>query len=220
MTEQFETKDRFTGLLSRKGFEKRLKMELGRAGFEDQQVSLIFLDIDFFKKVNDLHGHEIGDKVILAVRDIVVENMAEECFVGRYGGEEYAILLPNREREDAFLLAERIRAEAECRVKGVMPDSATVTVSGGVSAFPADAADDTELVRMTDQALYRAKSTGRNKICIAQVEKMVVKTAHFPVTQLSRLSLLAKERSIGEATLLREALDDLLTKYKVSEVES
>ena len=117
-------------------------------------------------------------------------------------------------------MAEQIRAQAEERLKEVVPGSETVTISGGVSAFPADAVDDTELIRMTDQALYRAKTTGRNKICIAQIEKMVVKTAHYPVTQLSRLSSLAKERSIGEATLLREALDDLLTKYKVSEVES
>jgi diguanylate cyclase (GGDEF)-like protein len=212
--------DPFTSLLSRKGFEKRLAAEMKSAALSGRVLSLIFLDIDFFSRVNDLYGHATGDAVILAVRDVIRAHVPAGEHVGRFGGEEYAIVLPGREREEAFLLAEGIRAEVAEKVCSVIPDNAVLTISGGVSAFPSDALDDAEVVRMTDQALYRAKSTGRNKVCIAQAEKMVVKTAHYPVTQLARLSQLAKERDVGEATLLREGLDDLLIKYKVSDIES
>ena len=212
--------DPFTALLSRRGFEECLAAEIKSAASSDQVLSLVFLDIDFFSRVNDLYGHATGDEVILAVRDVIRAHAPAGEHVGRFGGEEYALVLPGREREEAFLLAERIRAEVEAKVCSVIPDNAVLTISGGVSAYPSDALDDAEVVRMTDQALYRAKSTGRNKICIAQTEKMVVKTAHYPVTQLARLSQLAKELNVGEATLLREGLDDLLIKYKVSAVES
>jgi len=212
--------DPFTSLLNRREFEKRLFSAITSATQHDQVLSLMFLDIDFFSRVNELHGHQTGDEVILAVRDVIRGKVSDRIQVGRFGGEEFAILLPGTEREAAFLLAESIRAEVETSTARVVPDGGTVTISGGVSAFPADAVDETELVRMTDQALYRAKSTGRNKICIAQSDKMAVKTAHFPVTQLTRLNLLARELDVSEATLLREALDDLLIKYKVSDIES
>jgi predicted signal transduction protein with EAL and GGDEF domain len=96
----------------------------------------------------------------------------------------------------------------------------TVTISGGIAAFPLDGRTDNEMVRKADQALYRAKATGRNKICLAQEERMVTKTTHYPQTQLERLAQLAQKEGLGEAVLLREALDDLLLKYGVSAVES
>lgn len=213
--------DSLTNLLTRFEFSKRLIAELQAAALSDKVLSLIFLDIDMFKSVNDTRGHSAGDAVIKAVAAILESHVPQGASAARYGGEEFAALLPGKEREEAFLLAERIRAKVEETTVEVDTDPAiSVNVSGGVAAFPADAVDDSELIRMADQALYRAKSTGRNKICMAQSEKMVVKTAHYPVTQLKRLNLLAKERDVSEATLLREALDDVLIKYKVSEVES
>ena len=90
----------------------------------------------------------------------------------------------------------------------------------GVAEYPTDGSSDREIFRKVDQALYRAKKTGRNKVCIAQEEKMATRTAHFTVTKLERLSRLAREENLGEAALLREALDDLLTKYRVADIES
>lgn len=214
------TQDALTSLLTRFEFSKRLIAEVQAASLSDKVVSLVFLDIDFFKNVNDSYGHSAGDDVIKAVADAIESVASTEGTAARYGGEEFALLMPGREREEAFLLAESIRALISSKPIPAQGTDIDVTVSGGVAAFPSDAGDDAELIRMADQALYRAKSTGRNKICISQPEKMVVKTAHYPVTQLKRLSLLAKERDVSEATLLREALDDVLIKYKVSEVES
>jgi predicted signal transduction protein with EAL and GGDEF domain len=127
------------------------------------------------------------------------------------------------EKEQAFLLVERIRASMDCPSGEIVEPGHTavrVTVSGGVAAFPADGRSPSEIVRKADHALYRAKSTGRNKVCIAQEERMATKTTHFTVTQLERLATLSKEEGVGEAVLLREALDDLLFKYRVSDVES
>ena len=95
-----------------------------------------------------------------------------------------------------------------------------ITISGGVAAYPTDGTEAVEVMRKADQALYRAKTSGRNKICIAQEERMATKTAHYTLTQLERLSALSREQAIGEAALLREALDDLLVKYKVFDVQS
>ena len=92
--------------------------------------------------------------------------------------------------------------------------NAQLTISGGIAAFPIDAQDENELLRKADQALYKAKGSGRNKIVLAYEEKMSPKTSHYTLTQLERLSELAKEQGVGEAVLLREALDNLLIKYK------
>jgi len=122
------------------------------------------------------------------------------------------------EKEEAFLLLEQARAafgpehvfEANGReVK--LP----VTFSVGIASFPDDGANATELVRKAGDAVYRAKETGRNKVCLAREERMVTKTSHYTQGQLDRLSKLAGREGLGEAILLREALDDLLRKYSL-----
>ena len=95
-----------------------------------------------------------------------------------------------------------------------------ITISAGVAAFSVDGRSMSELLRKADQALYRAKVGGRNKARLAYEEKMVPKTSHFPQTQLERLTKLASEHGVGESELLREALDDLLVKYGVNDIES
>ena len=123
------------------------------------------------------------------------------------------------EREQAFLLLEGIRSEVGNR-QSFGEIKTQITITAGIAAYPIDGNSENEILRKADQALYRAKKTGRNKVCIAQEEKMLTKTTHFTVTQLERLSRLAREENIGEAALLREALDDLLTKYRVADIES
>jgi predicted signal transduction protein with EAL and GGDEF domain len=137
--------------------------------------------------------------------------------LSRYGGDEFACVFENTEREQAFLVMERVRAAVEALdqfTNGEMKINTKVTITGGVAAYPIDGSDENELFCKADGALYRAKMTGRNKFVLAVDERMVPKTAHFTQTQLERLTELAQEQGVSEAVLLREALDDLLVKYK------
>ena len=209
--------DVLTGLLNRKGFDEKLKAAVLHAQQTDHPLSLAFIDIDRFKRLNDDMGHEAGDVIIKAIGDAIQRVAGEQAFVGRYGGEEYTVIFPDTEREQAFLLVERARSEIaqmKSLTDGKNSIDAQLTISGGIAAFPIDAQDENELLRKADQALYKAKVTGRNKIVLAYEEKMAPKTSHYTLTQLERLSELAKEQGVGEAVLLREALDDLLIKYK------
>jgi diguanylate cyclase (GGDEF)-like protein len=213
-----EGRDRLTGLLTRRDFEDHLQVRLQEAGIRDGLFSIAFLDLDHFKRFNDTLGHETGDTILRRSADVIRDGAGNTGVAARYGGEEFILLLPGLEREQAFLMVERIRAELERTViDGV---DAPVTLSAGVAGYPTDGQTESEIMRKADQALYRAKSTGRNKVCIAQEERMAPKTTHYTLTQIERLAKLAKEEGLGEATLLREALDDLLFKYKVSDVES
>jgi len=209
--------DKLTGLTNRKGFEEKLQAAILRAQQTDRPLSLAFLDIDHFKRLNDSMGHDSGDVIIKAVGDAVQRVAGDQAVTCRYGGEEYTVIFPDTEREQAFLIIERARAEIAAQKSlsdGKNKVNAQLTVSGGISAFPIDAQDGNELLRKADQALYKAKATGRNKIVLAYEEKMAPKTSHYTLTQLERLSELAKEQGVGEAVLLREALDNLLSKYK------
>ena len=209
--------DKLTGLTNRKGFEEKLKAAILRAQQTDRPLSLAFIDIDFFKRLNDSMGHEAGDVIIKAIGDTIQRAAGENAITCRYGGEEYTVIFPDTEREQVFLLIERVRAEIASQKSfsdGKNKVNAQLTISGGISAFPIDAQDEYELLRKADQALYKTKTTGRNKILLAYEEKMAPKTSHYTLTQLERLSELAKEQGVGEAVLLREALDNLLSKYK------
>ena len=217
MSTDNSTHDALTGLINRKGFEEKLKAAVLHAQQNDRPLSLAFLDIDFFKRLNDGMGHESGDVIIKAVGEIVKRAGGDKAIVCRYGGEEYILIFPDMEREQAFLLTENARVEIsqlKSMSDGKKKVNAQLTISGGIAAFPIDAQDENELLRKADQALYKAKATGRDKIVLAYEEKMAPKTSHYTLTQLERLSELAKEQGVGEAVLLREALDNLLIKYK------
>lgn len=218
MSYQTQT-DPLTGLLTRVFFETEFHAFVKTASETGQPLSLAFLDIDFFHGINQEHGHEGGDQVLKAVADIFNEQAGENAIVARYGGDEFALLYPYTEREQAFLILEGIRSSVEaCKSFGSV--EASVTITGGLASYPIDGNSEGEILRKADQALYRAKKTGRNKIRLAYEEKMAPKTSHFTLTQLERLSNLAKREGLGEAVLLREALDDLLIKYEVDKIES
>ena len=209
--------DALTGLINRKGFEEKLKAAVLHAQENDRPLSLGFFDMDSFKRLNDGLGHEAGDMIIKAVGDIVQRMAGGKAIVFRYGGEEYTLIFADTEREEAFLVMEGIRAEIERQTSfsdGKKQVNAQLTITGGIASIPIDAQDENELLRKVDQALYRGKVSGKNKIVLAYEEKMAPKTSHYTLTQLERLSELAKEQGVGEAVLLREALDNLLIKYK------
>lgn len=211
--------DPLTGLLSRNAIEAQFQALVKTASEIGGTVSLAFLDIDSFLAVNRDHGHEAGDRILQAVAEILKEEAGENALAARYGGDEFALLFPYLEREQAFLILERIRARIE-GLDSFHKVKAQITITGGIASYPIDGNTENEILRKADQALYRGKKTGRNIIRLAYEEKMAPKTSHYTLTQLERLAALAQVEGVGEAVLLREALDDLLLKYQVNRIES
>jgi diguanylate cyclase (GGDEF)-like protein len=213
--------DDLTGLPTRKVFYELLDSALQKARASETPVSLAFLDIDNFMHINDEYGHSAGDDVLKTIASLLVQYCGAGAIPIRYGGDEFAVILADVEREQAFLLLEKLRvAVEETRLKAGKngAEIGNLSISAGLACFPIDGQLNSELLRKADQALYRAKVTGRNKVRLAQDEKMVPKTSHYTQTQLERLTKLAAERQVGEAELLREAMDDLLAKYGVNEI--
>ena len=160
--------DGLTGLFVRRYFDARIEEEIERSRRYGTPFSVIMLDVDDFKNLNDTHGHLVGDRVLRAIANVIKGQMRGVDTAARYGGEEMSVILPRTEMVGAYNLAERIReAIAELRITtdDEPPRSLAVTVSLGISAFPeSKAADGVDLVRRADKALYRAKKTGKNRV--------------------------------------------------------
>ncbi len=154
--------DSLTGLPNARAVQDTLKRVVAQASRMVWPLSAVLLDLDHFKEVNDTFGHARGDEVLAAVGVALGSVVRESDFVGRYGGEEFIILLPDSGRDAAVGVCERLRtAFAEIRV---LEGDRSVTASFGVAVFPEDAPDATRLVRNADRALYRAKANGRNRV--------------------------------------------------------
>ena len=161
--------DPLTDVGNRRAFADRLAAEIDRSVRHDSPCALLFLDIDHFKLHNDRLGHAAGDRALQWVAGVLKASVRGSDFVGRWGGEEFVVLLVETSRDAARTVAERIRSEiASTRPPhwGSEPDAA-VTVSIGVAALPSDPADPEALVAAADAAMYRAKCAGRNRVVVA-----------------------------------------------------
>jgi diguanylate cyclase (GGDEF)-like protein len=158
--------DGLTGLFVRRYFDARLGEEVERSARFNTEFCVVMLDIDDFKKLNDTHGHTIGDRVLRAVSAVIAAEMRGVDTAARYGGEEVALILPRTSLVDAYNVAERIGAEvAQARVEDEDGNAVSVTVSMGVAGHPeSGAASGEALVGLADRALYRAKRTGKNRV--------------------------------------------------------
>jgi diguanylate cyclase (GGDEF)-like protein len=170
-TERSAITDGLTGLYNHAYFVQTLKRELHRARRHGLKLSLAIFDLDNFKKVNDSKGHLEGDRVLMKSSALLKETLREIDTAARYGGEEFVVVLPETPRTGAFVVADRIRARIEQHFKRRRSAAAGVTISGGVASFPEDADSVEELVRRADQALYRSKAAGKNRITLAQGER-------------------------------------------------
>ena len=161
--------DGLTSLTNYKGFHDILSREISRAHRYKSPLSLIYADIDFFKKVNDTHGHLAGDYALKSVSLCLKRELRQTDFLARYGGEEFALVLPETNLESAFLVAERLRKKVEQQRITYKDVDFSVTMSFGVASLPLDKEIPSEaFINLADDALYNAKDLGRNRCCIAE----------------------------------------------------
>lgn len=161
------TTDPLTGLKNRRAFFARAEELLALARRHHADVSVLVLDIDHFKKLNDSYGHDAGDQALRKASDVLKRMVRAEDIVARIGGEEFALLLPGTNRLGAAVLAERIRVAIENEPLSFSDPTIMVTASIGVSSMRGDNAEGiTGLLRIADQRLYLAKQAGRNRICV------------------------------------------------------
>jgi len=157
--------DGLTGLPNRRTFDETLDREVVRATRSNESLSLVMLDVDHFKRVNDTLGHAGGDEVLRMIGRILATSLRQIDLPARFGGEEFALVLPDCTGVAALTLAENLR-QAIAAAHGDRPELA-VTVSAGIASFPRNALTDTELLRHADEALYQSKRDGRDRVTLA-----------------------------------------------------
>ena len=157
--------DGLTGLLNRRGLDKRLSLETGRTRRDGTPMSAIMIDIDHFKMYNDQQGHQLGDETLRRVARLLAHNVRQVDAAARYGGEEFVILLPRTTRTQAVEIARKLRRKVEAAdfEKGYLQPLGRVTISCGVATMPDDADTADRLIDAADGALYAAKAPGRER---------------------------------------------------------
>jgi len=155
--------DALTGCYNRRGFDEHLKVEMVRARRYHRPLTLLLLDIDYFKAINDDFGHPVGDVALQRVGEALRAAFRTTDFACRFGGDEFAVIFPETPRDEVMRLAERLRNT----IRSLFPDEALpwpLSASLGIAGFPGDAGDGEELIRAADRALYRAKAEGRDRV--------------------------------------------------------
>lgn len=163
---QIADRDHLTGALTRRALIAEMDREIERHARYHRSASLMLIDIDHFKAINDSHGHPVGDEVLKAIAACCEAQMRPSDFFGRIGGEEFAILLPETDADDAMLVAERLRGSVRALVIDVLKGAA-VTASFGIAALTPDCVSSERWLARADEGLYSAKRTGRDRCCIA-----------------------------------------------------
>jgi len=157
--------DPLTHLHNRRHLMEMVEKEFQRASRKGAHLSLIILDIDYFKKVNDTYGHQEGDRVLTILADIVRRRLRSYDLAARYGGEEFVLLLPETPVHEALPIAERLRLEVQEHIFDGSLQGQVLTISLGVATYPSPRIESIDsLFRQADEALYRAKQSGRNRV--------------------------------------------------------
>ncbi len=163
------TRDPLTGLYNRRELEQQFREELMRARRYERPLSLLWIDVDHFKEVNDCFGHHVGDEVLRQLGKLLESSIRTMDYVARYGGEELAVVLPEMQNNLAMEMAERLRRLVESK-RMLVGESYQVgiTISVGVASYPEHGSNIEELLEAADRAMYQAKQGGRNKVCNAE----------------------------------------------------
>lgn len=164
--QELAVRDGLTGLYNRRYLDETLEREVSRARREGNPLALVMIDIDYFKRVNDTYGHQVGDEALRMLASVLLANIRTEDVACRYGGEEFLMLLPNMPLEAALERAELWRSAVQDLAITLGSTRITFTVSLGVAAYPEHGKTPDDLTRCADQALYRAKNDGRNQVSV------------------------------------------------------
>jgi diguanylate cyclase (GGDEF)-like protein len=158
--------DPLTGVFNRRFMDRRLVEEVSKARRHKFELAVLMLDLDHFKEINDVHGHQTGDQLLKDIGDLLGRELRDSDVLARYGGEEFVVIAPNTAPVDATVLAERLRHRIEGHKS--MPEEDNfklrVTVSIGVANYGGDIIDEESLIRIADKNLYLAKGSGRNRV--------------------------------------------------------
>jgi diguanylate cyclase (GGDEF)-like protein len=156
--------DHLTKIYNRRYFSLRYSEEFGRATRLGLTLSFLMIDIDYFKKINDTYGHLVGDVVLRAVAKTARKSLREMDFIARFGGEEFAVILPETDKAGAIMVADRISARVSREKIRAFDEVINVTLSIGVATYPQNTLYPDVLVEAADKALYKAKTSGRNRV--------------------------------------------------------
>lgn len=173
---EMSVKDGLTGLYNVRAFRERLELELKSAERIQHPVSLMFFDVDHFKKYNDTHGHPAGDVILKKIAMLLMQNFRNTDFITRYGGEEFCVILTHTDLQSAMKKAESFRKVVEEYPfpKKESQPLGKISVSIGVSEYPSHASTSEMLIKLADDALYRAKKESRNTVKSAEKEASYV----------------------------------------------
>jgi diguanylate cyclase (GGDEF)-like protein len=166
--EQLAITDAMTGILNRRGLENRLSAEFNRSRRYDRPLSVLMIDIDSFKAINDVLGHAYGDFVLAKVASMLASGVRDSDVAGRYGGEELVVLLPETASDDAVTVAENLRIVVREHAFDRGGDHVEATVSVGVATLVDVEAGADALVELADQAMYQAKRAGKDRVVMAE----------------------------------------------------
>ncbi len=169
-TERSAITDGLTGLFNHSYFLSSLRQEILRSKRHEIRTAVLLLDLDDFKQLNDSHGHVEGDRVLTKTAALLRETVREIDLAARYGGEEFAVILPDTSPTGAYVVAERVRERIEERFRRGRP-LPRITISGGIAVYPDDAGTPADLIVRADEALYRAKAAGKNRITLVRGER-------------------------------------------------
>ncbi len=171
-------RDELTGTLNRRAFSKTLEREFRRAKRYDTPLSLILVDIDYFKDINDTHGHLVGDQVLQKMVSVLNNSIREVDILARYGGDEFVSLLPGTNLEEVLVVARRMKEQVQTTYFNLNSKAIEVTVSIGVAHYPLPEITSSDvLFELADQALYRAKKNGRNQIMMTSMDSLACRSA-------------------------------------------
>jgi len=163
--------DKLTGLFNRPYFDEAYSLQVSLAKRYQDDLTILFLDIDNFKDINDIYGHLAGDEALKRIADIIDRQKRDSDIAARFGGEEFVLLMPRTDNVSAFICAERLREEIEKLVTKYNDQSFKLTVSGGIASFPFNSESPELLLEMADNAVYLSKGAGKNRISHYKEEK-------------------------------------------------